>query len=244
MASSISGPSVPAAVNSIIIHNQPIYACLKQKILNYHALAAIIKPEVEKITGRRTTVNTLVVAIKRFSDNLDRERHRLERPVNTLRNATITLTSDVADVTIRPRKSEFPEILKRIIDISSHLDESPDILKSSNLIKLVIDEKEYDSLVRQELKKKGIVRELMGLSRLTIHLSSEVGGKDPGFPLFISELLYHQGINVIHSYIDEDTIVIVEKSDGPRACEIIQREIMRAEESSKSKKVRKKQSMR
>ncbi len=239
MATSTRGSSVPAAVSSIIVHNQPVYACLKQKIVNYHALATVIKPKVEKITGRRTTVNTLVVAIKRFSDSLEHERRRLEQPVSTLRDATITLTSDVADVTIRPKKSDFPEILKRIIDISSRLDESPDILKSSNLIKLVVDEKEYKSLFRQELIKKGIVRELMGLSRLTIHISSDAEGKDPGFPLFISELLYHQGINVVHSYIDEDTIVIVEKSDGPRAYEIIQREIMSAEVFSENKKVRK-----
>lgn len=231
-----SALSVPAAVNSIIVHNQPVYACLKQKIVNYHALATVLKPGVEELTGRRTSINTLVVAIKRFSDNLGRDRGDLERPVNTLRGATIALTSGVADVTLRPRKSDASEVLKRIIDLSSHLDDSPDILKSSNLIKLVIDEKMYRSLLRPELKKKGLVRELTDLSRLTIHLSSVV---DQGFPLFISELLYQQGINVVHSYIDEDTMVIVDESDGPRACEIIQREIMLAEEIPKSRKVRK-----
>jgi hypothetical protein len=235
--------SIPAAVNSIITHNQPVYSCLKAKIVNYHALAKFIKPEVEKLAGRRTSINTLVVAIKRFSDNIDRKRPGFEHPMNTLRDATITLTSDVADVTIRPKKSEFPEVLKKLVDISSRLHESPDILKSSNLIKIVADEKEYKSLLRSELRKKVgnyVVRELTGLSRLTIHLSTEAEGKDPSFPLFISELLYQQGVNVIHSYIDEDTIVIVDKSDGPRAYEIIQREIMRARhEFEEDKKPRK-----
>ncbi|HKW05779.1 MAG TPA: hypothetical protein VJN71_10805 [Nitrososphaerales archaeon] len=225
-----TGLSIPAIVDSIITHNQPVNACLKQKIVNYHALATLIKPEVEKIAGRRTTVNTLVVAIKRFSDSIDRKREGFEPPMNTLKDATITLTSDVADVTIRPKKSEFPAILKKIIDISSRLDEFPDILKSSNLIKLVADEKEYESKLRSELRKNGddyVVRELTGLSRLTIHLSPEAEGNDPSFPLFISELLYRQGVKIIHSYIDEDTIVIVDRSDGPRAYEIIQEEIVR-----------------
>jgi hypothetical protein len=233
--------SVPAAVNSIITHNQPIYSCLKAKIVNFHALAKLIKPDVEKIAARRTSINTLVVAIKRFSDNIDRKRPGIERPMNTLRGASITLTSDVADITLRPRKSEFPAVLKKIVDISSRLDESPDILKSSNLIKLVADEKEYRSRIRSELRKVGdhFLRELTGLSRLTIHLSAEVEGKDPSFPLFISELLYQQGVNVVHSYIDEDMIVIVEKPDGPRAYDIIQREIMHAEHESKDGKPRK-----
>jgi hypothetical protein len=234
--------SIPAAVNSIITHNQPVYSCLKAKIVNYHALANFIKPDVEKIAGKRTSINTLVVAIKRFSDNIDRGRQGIDRPIHPLKDATISLASDVADVTIRPKKSEFPAILKKIVDLSSRLEESPDILKSSNLIKLVADEKEYRSRIRSDLRKSGdhVVRELMGLSRLTIHLSPEEGGRDPSFPLFISELLYQQGVNVIHSYIDEDTIVIVEKSDGPRAYEIIQREIMRAKhEFEESKKPRK-----
>jgi hypothetical protein len=239
--------SIPAAVNSIVTHNQPVYSCLKAKIVNYHALAKVIKPEVEKLVGKRTSINTLVVAIKRFSDSIEGQRAGIERPMNTLKDATITLTSDVADVTIRPKKSEFPAVLKKIIDISSRLGESPDILKSSNVIKLVAEEKQYRSHLRSELRKVGdrVVRELTGLSRLTIHLSSEVEGKDPSFPLFISELLYRQGVNVIHSYIDEDTIVIVDKSDGPRAYDIIQREIMRArngfEESRKPRKNNKNQ---
>jgi hypothetical protein len=237
-----SSLSIPSAVNSIITHNQPVYTCLKVKIVNYHALAKLIKPEIEKLVGKRTSINTLVVAIKRFSDSIDRKRAGIERPMNTLKDATITLASDVADVTIRPKKSEFPAVLKKVIDISSRLDDSPDILKSSNLIKLVADEKEYRSHIRSELRKGGdrVVRELTGLSRLTIHLSTEVEGRDPSFPLFISELLYQQGVNVIHSYIDEDTIVVVSKSDGPRAYEIIQREIMRAKhEFEEGKKPRK-----
>ena len=206
--------------------------------MNYHALAKLIKPDVEKIAARRTTVNTLVVAIKRFSDNIDRERPAIERTMRILKDATITLASDVADVTIRPKKSEFPAVLKKIVDIASRLDESPDILKSSNQIKLVADEKEYRSRIRSELRKGGdhVVRELMGLSRLTIHLSTEEEGRDPSFTLFISELLYQQGVNVIHSYIDENTIVIVDKSDGPRAYEIIQREIMHAKHEFEASK--------
>ncbi|MHB1909218.1 MAG: hypothetical protein ACYCQJ_10180 [Nitrososphaerales archaeon] len=225
-------PSVPAAVSTIITHNQPVYTCLKQKIVNFHALAVIIKPDVEKLTRKRTTINTLVVAIKRFSDNVVQDRSNLETISVALKDATISLVSNVVDVTLRPKKSEFLEVLKRIADLSSRLDESPDILKSSSLIKLVLNERDYESKIRPDLKKKNIIeRESKGLSRITIHLSPDVK-RDPGFSLFVSELLYQQGVNVIHSYIDEDTIVIVDKLDGPRAYDIIQREIVRAEDES------------
>jgi hypothetical protein len=219
-------PSVPVAVGTIITHNQSIGIGLKLRIINYHALAAVIKPEVEKITSKPTTINTLVVAIKRYSDTLAKENKNLPAPLGILKDATITLTSDVADVTIRPKKTEFLSFLKKIVEVSSHLDEAPDLFKSSNLIKLVADDKEYRSVIRPELGKSRIEKELMGLSKLTLHLSPSAK-RDSGFALFISELLYRNGIEAVHSYIDEDTVILVNKTDAPRAYEILDQEIIR-----------------
>ena len=219
-------PSVPIAVESIVTRNQAINTCLKLRIVNYHALASIVKPEVEKITGKSTTINTLVVAIKRFSDTLIIENKKLPAPIEILNDATIVLTSDVVYITIRPKKSEFLNILKKIVDVSSQLDEAPDLFKSSNLIKIVSSEKEYRSIIRGELGKSQIEKELMGLSKLTLHLSPNAK-KEPGFALFISELLYRNGIEAVHSYIDEDTIILVKKADAPRAYETLDQEIMR-----------------
>ena len=220
--------SVPAAVESIVTHNQAVHIGLKLRIINYHALATIIKTDVERLTGKLTTINTLVVAIKRFSDSLVEEENKKLPGLHVLRGATITLTSDVADVTIKSKKSELPGILKKIVEISSQLDEPPDLFKSSNLINLIANEKEYKSLMRPELGKSRITKELMGLSKLTLHLSTQAK-RDSGFPLYISELLYRHGINVIHSYIDEDTIILVNKGDAPRAYEILDREIIHSE---------------
>ncbi len=220
--------SVPLAVEWIVTHNQAVHICLKLGIVNYHALASVVKSDVERLTGKPTTINTLVVAIKRFSDSIARDDARRGRklpPFDVLRDARITLTSDVAGVTIRPRKAEFPSILKKIVEMSSQLDESPDLFKSSNLIKLVADEKEYKSLIRAQLEKPHIAEELLGLSKLTLHLSPKAK-RDSGFALFISELLYRWGINVIHSYIDEDTVILVNKGDAPRAYEILEQEII------------------
>jgi len=220
--------TVPVAVESIVTHNQAIYTCLKLKIVNYHALAAVIKLEVEKTTGRSTTINTLVVAIKRYSDTLKEER-RLP-PSDVLRDATITLTSNVADITIRPTKAEFTSVMKKIVEISSQLEEPLDLFKSSNLIKLVAEEKEYKSVIRAGLGKSRISSERLGLSRLTLHLSP-LPVRESGFAVFISELLYRKGINVVQSYIDEDAIILVNKADAPRAYEVLDQEIMRSKES-------------
>jgi hypothetical protein len=226
-SSASNNRSVPEVVESIITHNQLFHTSLKLRIVNYHALAKVIKSEVEKLIGKPTTVNTLVVAIKRLSDTISPGKTEQYPSSDILRDATITLTSDVADITIRSKESQFPNIMKRIVEISSRLDESPDLLKSSNLIKLIVNEKEYASLIRPELEIYD-VEEMTGLSKLTLHLPRSEK-KDSGFALFITELLYRQGINVVNSYIDEDTIILVRKEDAPRAYDVFQQEILRSE---------------
>jgi len=215
-------PTVPSAVGSIITHNQPLYECVKLKVINYHALSNKIKPEVERLTGKKTSINTLVVALKRFSDAIT-EVGSLE-PLRILRDARIKLASDVVDVTIKAKKSELFLIAKQIAELSSNLNEPIHIFQLSSSIKLIADESEYKSLIRSSLDKIRIAGEKTELSRLDIHLSPVVE-MTPGFGLFLTELLYRRGINIRHTYIGEETILILGRDDGPRAYEILRHEI-------------------
>jgi hypothetical protein len=210
---------------------------MKQRIVNFHALAALIRGEVEKSTGKRVSINTIVVAVKRFSDALKDEKGKSFPPFTVLEDAKITLTGNIADITIRPKKSEFQGTMEKIVEISGQLDEPLDIFKSSNLIKLVVDEEEYRSSIRAKLGKTTIERVLTGVSKLTLRLSP-LTKRDPGFTLFISELLYNQGINVIHAYVDEDTILIVKTDDAAGAYHILEQEIARSGRSTLSIKKR------
>jgi hypothetical protein len=215
--------SVPGAVALIITQNQPIYECIKQKLINYHALATKIKPEVDKLTGRKIKINTIVVGIKRFSDTT--ADIKLEEPLNILMDAQITLASRIANVTIKAKKSEFPAILKQITEISSSLNETPHIFQLSNSIKLVADAREYEAFIRSSLSEWHITKEEMDLSKVSLHLPSKVEST-PGFASLITELLYRSGINIINTYIGEETVLILNRNDGPRAYEILEREII------------------
>lgn len=217
--------SVPDAVAVIITRNQPIYECIKQKLINYHALAVKIKPEVDKLRGRETKINTIVVGIKRFSDTI--VDIKVEEPLNILRDAHITLASRIADVTIKAKKSEFPAILKQITEISSSLNEPPHIFQLSSSIKLIADARDYEAFIRSRLSEWRITKEEMDLSKLSLHLPSKVEST-PGFASLITELLYRSGINILNTYIGEETILILDRNDGPRAYEILEREIIRS----------------
>ena len=223
----LNKPSIPAVVASIITHNPPVYECLKAKLINYHALAANIKSEVERKAGKPTTVNTIVVAIMRFSDSVEDAGGDHEGPLRVLKAARITLASDVIDVTIKTKKSELLSMVKQIAEVSSALNEPIHLFQLSNSINLIADEGEYTALIRGTLGKGHIAKETNKLSRLDIHLSPEIE-INPEFGLFLTELLYRHGIRIHQTYIGEETILILDRDEGPKAYEILREEIDRS----------------
>ena len=227
--------SIPAVVASIVTHNLAVYECLKQKIVNFHALAANIKPEVERQAGKPASINTIVVALTRFSDTITKVDK--PKPLVILREARITLASDVVDVTIKSKKFELFQIVKRIADLASSLTEPIHLFQLSNSIKLIADEREYNSLIRSSLDKILIARETAQLSRLAISLSADVATA-PEFGLFLTELLYRHGINLRHTYIGEETILILGRDDGPRAYDILRQAIDRVRTALPEEKIK------
>src|SRR5438128_12412096 len=93
-----NGVSVPEAVREILTRNYPIYQCLKMKLMNFHSLAGFIQPKVQQLSGKEASVNTLVVAIKIFSDTLTISKSR--NRWNVLMYDRISLLCVIDEVTI------------------------------------------------------------------------------------------------------------------------------------------------
>src|SRR5713226_8481041 len=104
------------------------------KLMNFHALAEHIQGQVKQMSGREATVNTLVVAIKRFSDTLSDSKGPDASRV--LKDTRISLSSGIIDVTIRAPRAQFSTIVKELSNAADELSEFPHIVPLSNSIKL------------------------------------------------------------------------------------------------------------
>src|SRR5207245_10233923 len=133
--------SVTESVLEILTRNYPIYQCLKMKLMNFHSLAEFIQPQVQQLSGKEASINTLVVAIKRFSDTLSNSKGPDTSRV--LEDARISLSSDIVDVTIRAPKTQFSTIVKELSDAAGELSEFPHIFPLSNSIKLILPSEDY-----------------------------------------------------------------------------------------------------
>jgi len=214
-------PTISDVVMDLLRRNHAVYQHLRMGLINYHALAARIKPTVDRITGRNVNVNTIVVTIKRFSDA--QSKLGLPLTMSLLRNSKITLSSGVVDVTIIPKRETFITELKRLVELSAELNERPHIFPLVNSIKIIADVNDYGKL-KPTLKSRYPLKPRLNAAKITIHLSEEAE-RSPGIAAYITDLLYRNGINIVDAFLGyEDIILILDDSDGPRAYTILEEE--------------------
>ncbi len=217
-----NGVTVPEAVRQILTKNYPLYQCLKMKLTNFHSVAEHIQPQVQETTGRKTTINTLVVAIKRFSDTL--EAAKAQDPVKAFENSRITLSSGITDVTIKARRPDFPRIIRELTELGGEFSEFPNIFPLATCIKVILPVDEYEA-VRPKLRHLNIVSTHPDAAKLTIYLPPN-SERVPGIASYITELLYRNGVNIVDAFLGyEDIIVIVDGLVGHVAYDILRREI-------------------
>jgi len=75
--------SVPEAIRKVLVNDHVYMQALVLGIANYTALAERIKPEIEKLIGSKVNLNTIVVAIKRFADALEKKNRQQQQNDNT-----------------------------------------------------------------------------------------------------------------------------------------------------------------
>src|SRR5256885_10863972 len=88
------------------------------KLMNFRSLAEFIQPQVQQLSGKEASINTLVVAIKRFSDTLSNSKSPDASIV--LKDARISLSSGIVDVTIRAPRTQFSAIVKELSEAAGY----------------------------------------------------------------------------------------------------------------------------
>src|SRR5467141_3459769 len=128
------------------------------KLMNFHSLAQLIQPQVKQLSGKEASINTLVVAIKRFSDTLSDDKSPDASRV--LRDARISLSSGIVDVTMRVPRNQFSTIVRELSDVAGELSEFPHIFPLSNSIKLILPSEDY-ALVQKKMQhiKEAVTQE-------------------------------------------------------------------------------------
>ncbi len=213
--------SISDAVSQIITRNYLLYESVRMKIVNYHALASKISRDVETLTGSKPKLETVVVAIKRFSDGL---LEKTAEAVDVMKDAKLSLLGRVSDITIEGKSVPTLKLVEELLRLAPRFIGAPNIFQLPHAVKVLADEEDAN-IIKDKLSGTYPVRVRSGTAMISVRLSPSAE-KIPGIAALITELLYRNGISLLDVFYGyEDLLLLVEEQFGPRVYEILSKEI-------------------
>lgn len=222
----VAAPSVQEAVRRIVSSNRSVYDCLRMGLVNYTALAARIRPEVEKIAGGQVNPNTIVVAVKRYADALDgggggSAGGREPRGADSLRGARISLTDGIMDMRFDAGGLGAAGGAAGLIERISRVTSDFDLFRLPGSLRLIVEDMEGARSAVQTAAGAGAIH--TGLVRIKITVprgaASEAGA-------LVVDLLRRNGIGYVDAYLGgEGMVVTLDEGDAPRAYDALRAEM-------------------
>ncbi len=200
--------SVQEAVRGIMAGNRAVLDCMRMEIINYTALAARMQPEVERRVGAPVNLNTVVVAVKRYSDSLKGEAYRPDG--SAMRDARLTLTDGMVDIRVSA-EGGAAGLLERFSAVSAE----HEVFGDSGALRILAED--LDAVRRLA----GSVGELSsGLAKINIAVPP--GGSGSEIASFVAQELRAAGVELVDAHFTREKIVIVlDEADASRAYEAL-----------------------
>lgn len=216
--------SVPEAIRKILANDHVYTQSLALGIANYTALAERIKPEIERLIGSKVNLNTIVVAIKRFADALEKKNMQHENSSTHLiaAKAKMSLTGSIIDIDFQKENNEDDnDALASVLDDFFEQDSRYNLFQTDSHFSLLTeDADEIRRMVANAIQKfDGKISE--GLSKITVSLTSDDQSAYHILSL-VSNILYNHQIP-IHSafFTANEVVLILGDKDAAKAYDLI-----------------------
>ncbi len=222
--------SVPHAIREVLSSNTLYMQALKSGIANYTALAQRIKSDVETIVGSQVNVGTIVVAIKRFADILEKEKQDEEKkPSNThpMNGARMSLTGSIIDIDFDRELDELSNILDEVFEKESGYN----LFQTNKQLRLFTEDIDEIRNIVSTASKKFDFKLKEGLSKITINFPSSTSYNNEQNSYndvlsLISDVLYNNQIPLYNAFFaPNETVLILKNKDAARAYELLRAKI-------------------
>src|ERR671923_1080054 len=213
--------SVPDAIREVLANNAVYREALELGIANYTALAEKIKPDIEKLIGYKVNQNTIVVAIKRFADALEKIKSEHNNKPSIAIKAKMSLTGSIIDIDFQKENDDDNNTLANILDEFFEQENRYNLFQTdSHFTLLTEDADDIRKMVANAIEKfDGKIKG--GLSKITISLGPD--GQSPYYLLsLVSNILYNHQIPVHSAFFSSSEIVlIISDKDAAKAYDLI-----------------------
>jgi aspartokinase len=218
----VSSMSMPEVVKEIITRNRSIYDCMKMDLINYTALAVKIQPEIERILGNSVNLNTVVVAIKRYSDSFEIKEEVKEESV--LKNARLALTDGIMDIKFSIKDSNEIDPIA-ILEKFSKVTNNYEFFRISDSFRFLAEDMED---IRQIFSNVSNRDDMFSTGLAKIRISIPSSQNQSNVVSYVAEVLHSNGIELVNAFFSQDSIVIIlNEKNSSRAYDILHSDIMR-----------------
>jgi hypothetical protein len=217
---------VTQAVREVLGSNRLYFEVLQAGIANFTALAEKIKPDVEKKVNSNVNINTIVVAIKRLADSLQKYGDRKEQSSDVMQEVRMSLTDSIVDLDFSPIGSGgISEIIDRVFEKK---DIPFNLFQSSKQFRLFTENVDiYDEIDNELVKQlKGSTEKK--LSKITINFDTDQQQNTMNNLVSeISKVLYNTYID-IHSafFTPSEVVLIMNDSDAIRLYDALHNQLL------------------
>lgn len=219
--------TVPEAIRKVLVNDHVYMQALVLGIANYTALSERIKPEVERLIGSKVNLNTIVVAIKRYADGLEKHGQQKEQKQNgnthlTATKAKMSLTDSIIDIDFQKENNDDDnDALARILDEFFEQDSRYNLFQTNTHFSLLTEDAyEIRRMIANTIQKfDGRIRE--GLSKITVSLSPDAPSQYHILSL-VSNILYNHQIPIHRAFFNTNEIVLIlSDKDAAKAYDLI-----------------------
>ena len=191
-------------------------------LINYTALAVKIQPEIERILGNSVNINTVVVAIKRYSDSFEIKEEIKEESV--LKNARLALTDGIMDIKFSIKDSNEIDPMA-ILEKFSKVTNNYEFFRVSDSFRFLAEDMED---IRQIFSNVSNRDDMFNTGLAKIRISIPTSQNQSDVVSYVAEVLHSNGIELVNAFFSQDSIVIIlNEKNSSRAYDILHSDIMR-----------------
>jgi hypothetical protein len=216
--------SIAEAARLIVSGKPSIVDGLRQGVINFSALADMIKEQVMEMVGKESVnVDSIKMALMRYAEELKSKKQLLEEQIaEVTAKSILELKNDVAVLTINQKV-----FIVRIDQIFKSLNSFRflQLTQGTETFTVVTDLQSKDKIV-EVVGENNIVLKIENQSAIVI-ISPRQIMEVPGVIAYITDLLSTNGINItqiISCYTD--TLLIVDREDALRTYQILENKIL------------------
>ncbi len=212
--------SVAFYVKEIINRSPFISEMLIQEVISYSNLAVFIKPKVEALYGSEVSSAAIVMAIRRYTQDLKKLNH-IEKKKNKI-DFEISMKTNIYDVNIKRSNSFIANIPNLYNIIKSENGDFINISLSDYEIVVTISDK-YKDVLDGILKNENVINSELDMVALTISFKDNNFLETPGITYLATRKLAWENINIYEIVSTLNVLTfIIKRKDSLQAYSVLQ----------------------